>query len=165
MWILIPFLIGVYLWVHHTTYGRTFRIVGFSPEAARFAGIPVRRRVAAVYILAGVAAALAAIIYSARVGQARADAGTGYELAAIAAVVLGGTSIFGGRGSIVGTLLGVAAIAILHNGLVHARLPRELAGLLTGVLLLVALAASSAGPLVRRFRSRISKSTPTSSTS
>jgi rhamnose transport system permease protein len=63
-------------------------------------------------------------------------------LLAITAVVLGGTSIFGGVGSVHGTLLGVAAIAVLNNGLVHARQPREVAGILTGVLLLVALAGS-----------------------
>ncbi len=84
-------------------------------------------------------ASLAAIIYVAHLGQAKADAGTGYELAAITAVVLGGTSIFGGRGSIPGTLLGLLAIAVLQNGLRLADLPAELAGVLTGTLLLVAI--------------------------
>jgi rhamnose transport system permease protein len=81
--------------------------------------------------------------------QARADAGTGYELAAITAVVLGGSSIFGGKGNVPGTLLGIAAIALLNNGI--GRIPavfklgigNELANLLTGVLLLVALAAGN----------------------
>ena len=67
----------------------------------------------------------------------------GTELFAITAVVLGGTSIFGGSGSVHGTLLGVAAIAVLSNGLVHARQPREVAGLLTGVLLILALGIST----------------------
>ena len=69
----------------------------------------------------------------------KADAGTGYELLAITAVVLGGTSIFGGRGSVLGTLLGLFAIAVLQNGLRLADLPSELAGVLTGGLLLVAI--------------------------
>ncbi len=142
---------GMWLLVHRTTFGRSFRAIGFSPEGARYAGIPVERRLALAYVLAGVMAAAAAIIYTSRLGQARADAGTGYELFAITAVVLGGTSIFGGIGSIHGTLLGVAAIAVLNNGLVHARLPREAAGLLTGALLLLAL---SAGPLLQFFRAR-----------
>ncbi len=149
--IFIVAAVGMWLLVHRTTYGRSFRAIGFSPEGARYAGIPVERRIALAYVLAGVMAATAAIIYTSRLGQARADAGTGYELFAITAVVLGGTSIFGGVGSIHGTLLGVAAIAVLNNGLVHARLPREAAGLLTGALLLLAL---SAGPLLQFFRAR-----------
>ena len=81
--------------------------IGFSPEGARYAGLPVERLVGLVYVLSGLVASLAAIIYVAHLGQAKADAGTGYELAAITAVVLGGTSIFGGRGSVPGTLLGL----------------------------------------------------------
>jgi rhamnose transport system permease protein len=134
--------IVVWLLVHRTTFGRGFRAIGFSPEGTRYAGIPVERRLALAYVLAGTVAALAAITYTARLGQARADAGTGYELFAITAVVLGGTSIFGGVGSVHGTLLGVTAIAVLSNGLVHARQPREAAGVLTGVLLIAALALS-----------------------
>jgi rhamnose transport system permease protein len=134
--------IGIWLLVHGTIWGRSWRAIGFAPEGARYAGIPVERRIAVVYVLAGLIAGLAAVIYTARLGQAKADAGTGYELFAITAVVLGGTSIFGGVGSVGGTLLGIAAIAVLSNGLVHARQPREVAGMLTGALLLIALAAS-----------------------
>jgi rhamnose transport system permease protein len=139
LFLLVAF--SVWVLVHRTTFGRAFRAIGFSSEGARYAGIPVERRVALVYVLAGLVAGLAAIVYTARLGQAKADAGTGYELFAITAVVLGGTSIFGGVGSVPGTLLGVAAIAVLNNGLVHARQPREVAGMLTGALLLLALAA------------------------
>ena len=145
---------GIWLLVHRTTLGRAFRAIGFAPDGARYAGLPVARRVALVYVLAGVVAALAAIIYTARLGQARADAGTGYELFAITAVVLGGTSIFGGVGSVHGTLLGVAAIAVLSNGLVHARQPREVAGLLTGALLIFALCASTIPKLLATLRAR-----------
>ena len=108
-------------------------------------------------MLSGLVSSLAAVIYVAHLGQAKADAGTGYELLAITAVVLGGTSIFGGRGSVHGTLLGLFAISVLQNGLRLADLPAELAGVLTGVLLLVAIgldrrparapAASPAPPL------------------
>ena len=147
---------AVFFWllVHRTTFGRSFRAIGFSPEGAHYAGIPVGRRVAMVYVLAGIVSAIAAIIYTARLGQAKADAGTGYELFAITAVVLGGTSIFGGTGSIHGTLLGVAAIAVLHSGIAHALLPGEMAGMLTGVLLILALAGSALPKMISSLRAR-----------
>src|SRR3989442_2116746 len=152
--VFIVIAIGIWLLVHRTTFGRSYRAIGFAPDGARYAGLPVARRVALIYVLAGVVAALAAVIYTARLGQARADAGTGYELFAITAVVLGGTSIFGGVGSVHGTLLGVAAIAVLNNGLVHARQPREAAGLLTGVLLIFALSSSTLPKLLATLRAR-----------
>jgi rhamnose transport system permease protein len=85
-------------------------------------------------------ASLAAIVYVAHLGQARADAGTGYELDAIAAVVLGGTSVFGGRGTIGGTLLGLFVLAVLKNGLYLSALSSELIGVLTGALLVSTIA-------------------------
>ncbi len=158
--IFIVVALVVWLLVHRTTFGRSFRAIGFAPEGARYAGIPVERRLAMVYVLAGVTAALAAIVYTARLGQAKADAGTGYELFAITAVVLGGTSIFGGVGSVHGTLLGVAAIAVLSNGLVHARQPREVAGMLTGVLLILALSGSVLPKMLTTLRTRRKTSPP-----
>lgn len=153
-WIFFAVAVGMWVLVHRMTFGRSFRAIGFAPEGARYAGLPVERRIAMVYIIGGMIAALAAIIYTARLGQAKADAGMGYELFAITAVVLGGTSIFGGVGSVHGTLLGVAAIAVLNNGLVHARQPREVAGMLTGALLLLALSASVAPKVWARWRAR-----------
>jgi rhamnose transport system permease protein len=153
-WLFVVVATGIWVLVHRTTFGRSFRAIGFSPGGARYAGLPVPRRLAMVYVLAGTIAALAAIIYTARLGQAKADAGMGYELFAITAVVLGGTSIFGGIGTVHGTLLGVAAIAVLNNGLVHARQPREVAGMLTGALLLLALSGSVLPRLRAAWRSR-----------
>ncbi len=144
----------VWILVHQTTFGRSFRAIGFAPEGARYAGLRVERKLVLAYTLSGLVAGLAAIIYTARLGQAKADAGTGYELFAITAVVLGGTSIFGGSGSVHGTLLGVAAIAVLSNGLVHAHQPREVAGILTGVLLILALSGGALPKLFSLFRSR-----------
>jgi rhamnose transport system permease protein len=162
VWFFLVVAVAIWLLVHRTTFGRSLRAIGFAPEGARFAGLPVERRIAQAYILAGFVAALAAIIYTARLGQAKADAGTGYELFAITAVVLGGTSIFGGVGSVHGTLLGVAAIAVLNNGLVHAKQPREMAGMLTGVLLLAALSASALPKLLAKIRAPRHSSAPPS---
>ena len=138
--IFAPAIIFFYLLVHRTVIGRAFYAIGLSPAGARYAAIPVAKRLAAVYLLAGFFSALAAIIYVAHIGQAKSDAGTGYELIAITAVVLGGASIFGGSGTIRGTLLGLTAIVILENGLRLAALPAELSGIATGVLLVLTIA-------------------------
>ncbi len=134
--------VGYYLLLHRTAAGRGLFAIGFSPEGARHAGIPVERRLTLVYLLSGVVASVAAVLYVSHNGQAKADAGTGYELRAITAVVLGGTSIFGGRGNVHGTLIGLFAIVVLQQGLLLSDGPAELAGILVGVLLLVAIAAN-----------------------
>jgi len=122
--------------LHRSMIGRAWYAIGFNAEGARYAGLPIGKRVGLVYVLSGVTSAVAGIIYVAHLGQARSDAGTGYELDAIAAVVLGGTSVFGGRGNLWGTLLGLLAVSILQNGLHLAALPSELTGVLTGVVLI-----------------------------
>jgi rhamnose transport system substrate-binding protein len=130
---------GFWWLLHQTATGRSLVAIGLSPEGARYAGIRVERKLILVYVLSGAVASLAAIIYVSHLGQAKADAGTGYELMAITAVVLGGTSIFGGRGTVHGTLLGLIAIVILQNGLRLAALPSELAGILIGGVLLLTI--------------------------
>jgi rhamnose transport system substrate-binding protein len=127
--------------LHRSVVGRALYAIGFTAQGARYAAIPVARRIGLVYVLSGVIASVAAIIYVAHLGQARSDAGTGYELDAITAVVLGGTSVFGGRGTIWGTVLGLFALAVLQTGLHLAAWPSELTGVLTGVLLLATIAA------------------------
>jgi rhamnose transport system permease protein len=157
-WIFAAVAVGVWLLVHRTTFGRSIRAIGFAPEGARYAGLPVERRLASAYLLAGAVSGLAAVIFVSRVTEARANAGIGYELAAITAVVLGGTSIFGGVGSVCGTLLGVAAVAILSNGLSRIlsimAISRELSGMLTGALLLLALAAGGLTKALSERRAR-----------
>lgn len=161
-WILLAVIAVVWILVHHTVYGRAWRTIGFSPEGALYAGIPVNRRLMLAYTMAGVVAGIAALTYTARFGTAKADAGMGYELFAITAVVLGGASIFGGIGSVPGTLLGVAAMAVLSNGL--TRVPKlmnmasELTGVLTGALLLVALALGTLPKHLAAWRARRQKS-------
>jgi rhamnose transport system substrate-binding protein len=137
--ILLAAIAAYWVLLHRSVIGRTLYVVGFSPGGARYAGIHVQRRVALLYFLSGVVSSVAAIIYVAHLGQAKSDAGTGYELAAITAVVLGGTSVFGGRGTVWGTVLGLFAISVLQNGLRLAALPSEMTGVLTGVVLVLTI--------------------------
>ena len=139
LFVLVAAILGFGWWLHRTGHGRSLFAIGFSPDGARYAGVPVARRVGLLYVLSGLLAGIAAIVYVAHLGQAKADAGTGYELMAITAVVLGGASIFGGRGTVLGTVLGLFAIAILQNGLRLSGAPAELAGILTGTLLVATI--------------------------
>ena len=139
LFIFVPAIAFFWWWLHRTAFGRSYYAIGFSQEGSRYAGIKVRRRLNFMYCLSGLLASLAAVIYVAHLGQAKSDAGTGYELTAIAAVVLGGASIFGGRGTVLGTILGLLAIVILQNGLRLSGQPTELAGILTGVLLVITI--------------------------
>jgi len=139
LFVLLP-AIALCIWLLHlTAFGRSLYAIGFSAEGARYAGIPIGRRLAVVYVLSGLAASLAAVIYVAHLGQGKSDAGTGFELMAITAVVLGGASIFGGRGTVLGTILGLFAIVILQNGLRLSAQPAEFAGILTGALLVITI--------------------------
>jgi rhamnose transport system permease protein len=138
--IFLPVLLGFWILLHRSVIGRALYAIGFTAAGARYAGIPVRARIGLVYFLSGLVASLAAIIYVAHLGQAKSDAGMGYELDAITAVVLGGTSVFGGRGTLAGTLLGLFFLTVLQNGLHLAALPSELTGVLTGVMLVAIIA-------------------------
>ncbi len=138
--IFLAVLVAYFILLHRSVIGRALYAIGFSAGGARFAGIPVENRIGLVYLLSGIVSSLAAVIYVAHLGQARSDAGNGYELDAITAVVLGGTSVFGGRGTLGGTVLGLAVLSVLKNGLQLAALPTELTGILTGVLLVSTIA-------------------------
>jgi rhamnose transport system permease protein len=138
--VFLPAIAIFWLLLERSVIGRGLYAMGHSEEAARFAGVPVGRRLRLVYALSGLTAGVAASIYVAHLGQAKSDAGTGFELMAITAAVLGGTSIFGGRGTIAGTLLGLATIVVLQNGLRLSAMPAELAGILTGLLLVASIA-------------------------
>ena len=137
--LLVAAILGMGFWLHRTGQGRSLYAIGYSAEGARYAGLPVVRRLAVIYALSGLLSGLAAVVYVAHLGQAKADAGTGFELMAITAVVLGGASIFGGRGTVRGTVLGLAAIVVLQNGLRLSGAPAELAGILTGTLLVATI--------------------------
>ena len=117
LWAFIVMAVMSGVVLRSTTLGRSLYALGNNPVGARFSGLPVGRNLMIIYAFSGLMAALAAIIFVSRVTTTRSDMGTGLELDAIAAVVLGGTSIFGGKGSIFGTILGLVLIQLLKNGL------------------------------------------------
>jgi len=122
-----------------TVYGRRVVAVGSNPEAARRAGMPARGTVASVYVLTGIASAVAGLLIAARLGSGSSNAAVGFELQVIAAVVLGGTSLFGGRGSIPGTLLGTLTIAVIGNGLILMHISPFFPQIVTGTIILIAI--------------------------
>jgi rhamnose transport system substrate-binding protein len=150
--IFIVFAIGYAVLLHRSIMGRGIYAIGLNESGARHAGIPVRRHLVLLYLLSGFVSGLAGIILVAHLGLAKSDLGTGYELAAITAVVLGGTSVFGGRGTLFGSLLGLFFLSILQDGMHLLALPSELTGVLTGVLLLaiVSLDQIRAGSRLRQ---------------
>lgn len=108
---------GMYFFLNRTTIGRYIYAVGGNPEASRLSGIDVKKILNLVYTISGFTAALAGLVLVGRVNSAYPLAGLGYELDAIAAVIIGGASFFGGIGTIGGTLIGAILIAVLRNGL------------------------------------------------
>lgn len=137
--IAIVVLLAAYLVFNETHFGRYVTGVGANAEATRRAGVNTRRVILWVYILSGTAAAAAGIILSARLGSGSSNAGQGFELDVIAAVVLGGTSLFGGRGSLVGTILGALTVAVLANGLILSHLSPFFTPIVTGFIILIAI--------------------------
>lgn len=125
--------------LHRTPFGRAVYAIGHNERAAQHAGIPVRRLLLSLYTLSGTLAGLAAIVYVSRVGTAKGNAGANYELEAITAVVLGGTSIAGGTGSIPGTLLGLAIIISLRFGMILGGVDANIRSLVLGLALIVAV--------------------------
>lgn len=117
--VLIIFLIFIIAWyiLTQTRYGRYVYALGGNEDSARLSGINTNKVKTLVYVISGITAALAGVIVTSRVGSASPNAGAGFELDAIAAVVLGGTSLSGGEGSITGTLIGAMIIGVLNNGL------------------------------------------------
>jgi rhamnose transport system permease protein len=139
LFIFIVAVVVVWLILSRTRFGRYVYAIGNNEEAAHFSGVPVRRVKLALYSGIGLLVAVASVIYTSRVYTARGDSGLGLELDVISAVVLGGASIYGGSGTIGGTVLGVLIIATLRNGLVLAGVPSTWIVFVLGVLLLVAV--------------------------
>ena len=139
VWILLAFLIVTHLLLRHTALGRAIYAIGGNEEAARLAGIPVRRVTAFTYAFSGFAAALAAVVLTGRLNSAQPTAGVMFELDAIAAVVVGGTSLFGGRGGVFGTLVGALIIGVINNGMNLLNVPSFYQQIVKGGVILAAL--------------------------
>ena len=132
--------LGTWFWLRDTASGRHVYAVGNSPEATRLVGIPTDRVLLGVYVLAGVFYGIAALLTVARTGVGDPNAGQTENLDAITAVVLGGTSLFGGRGVVLGSLAGAIVVGVLRNGLTLMGVSSVYQVLITGILVILAVA-------------------------
>ena len=142
----VPVLIAAGLFVilfyllNKTAMGRHLLAIGSNREAARLSGVRVDRTKIWVYIVAGVTFSISGIMLASRLSSVPPDLGTGYELSVIAAVVIGGTSLFGGRGSIVGTVIGALMVAVIANGLILLDVNPFYQYVINGILIVFAVA-------------------------
>ncbi len=127
------------VFARYTTYGHEIYAIGANTEAARLSGVPVRRRLMLVYLMSGGMAGLASVVYLARLNSAEADMGEALLLPAIAAVLIGGTSLFGGVGSLSGTLVGAILLALVLNGMNLLAIDANWQPLVTGGIVLLAV--------------------------
>lgn len=141
LWIGLAIVIAFIM--HRTVFGRRIYAIGSSKEAARSAGIPVERTMLLVYIVAGVMVGFAGFLLASRVGAATPTAGNLYELDAIAAVVIGGTSLVGGRGKVFGAVIGTLILGVISNLLVLLNVSTYLQDAFRGGLILVAIVLTS----------------------
>jgi inositol transport system permease protein len=138
--IFLTFAVLAHIVLRYTRYGRQIYAVGGNPEAARLSGLNVRLVITSVYVIMGFFAGLGAFVLDARLDSAEAVAGTGYELTVIASVVIGGTSLFGGVGTIFGTVIGTILIGVLLNGLVLMNVSAYVQQIIIGIIIVLAVA-------------------------
>jgi ribose/xylose/arabinose/galactoside ABC-type transport system permease subunit len=138
--IFLAFAVLAHIVLRYSRYGRQVYAVGGNPEAARLSGLNVRGVILSVYVIMGFFAGLGAFVLSARLNSAEAVAGTGYELTVIASVVIGGTSLFGGTGTIFGTVIGTILIGVLLNGLVLMNVSSYIQQIIIGIIIVLAVA-------------------------
>jgi ribose transport system permease protein len=138
------YLMGVFLliWVvfaQRTRWGQEIYAVGANPEAARLSGVPVKSRLVLVYAVSGAMAGLASLIFLARLNSAEGDIGEALTLPAIAAVLIGGTSLFCGVGSVFGTLIGALILTLVLNGMNLLAINASWQPVVTGVIVVLAV--------------------------
>ncbi|MCW6508189.1 ABC transporter permease [Lichenifustis flavocetrariae] len=138
--IFIAFAVLAHLILRYTRFGRQVYAVGGNAEAARLSGLKVPRILLSVYVLMGFFSGLAGFVLAARLNSAEAVAGIGYELTVIASVVIGGTSLFGGIGTIFGTVVGAILIGVLLNGLVLLNVSSYIQQIVIGLIIVLAVA-------------------------
>lgn len=131
-------MIGV-LFAQRTTWGQQIYAIGANPIAARLSGVPVERRLVLVYAVSGAMAGLASLIILARINSAQGDIGEELTLPAIAAVLVGGTSLFGGSGTVAGTLIGAMLLTLVLNGMNLLQINSSWQPLATGIIILLAV--------------------------
>jgi ribose transport system permease protein len=139
IYLMLGFLLAGAVFTRYTTLGHDVYAIGANREAARLSGVPVRSRINLVYVLSGAMAGLAAVVYLARLNSAEADIGEPLTLPAIAAVLIGGTSLFGGVGSLLGTLVGALTLTLVVNGMNLLAVDASWQPLVTGVIVLLAV--------------------------
>lgn len=137
--IMVVVLVVMHVVLTRTKFGRQIVLAGGNAEAARFAGIKVKRLQLYVFMIMGAAAALAGILMSSRLYSAQPNAATSYELDAIAAAVLGGTSLTGGQGTVVGTFIGALIIAVVNNGMNLLGLDYYFQSIVKGLIIIIAV--------------------------
>ena len=148
IFLVLAIIFGVIL--HATPFGRSIYAMGASQEAARFAGIRVKRVKTILFMVSGVICSLAGVLLTFRLNTAVQNNGLGLELSVVAIVLLGGVSIFGGKGSLIGVVLAVLAFAGIQNALLLTNFNQEATGIVTGALLLASVFLPNAGRWLRR---------------
>jgi ribose transport system permease protein len=139
VYLLLVFLAIGTIFAQRTTWGQEIYAIGANPVAARLSGIPVARRLLLVYTVSGAMAGLASIIFLARLNSAEADIGESLTLPAIAAVLIGGTSLFGGLGTVFGTFVGALILTLVLNGMNLLSVNASWQPLVTGVIVILAV--------------------------
>jgi rhamnose transport system permease protein len=159
LFVVLAVIFGIVL--HRTPIGRSIFAIGANDEAARFAGLRVKRIKFWLYVVSGVISAVAGIVFTFRFGSARGDNATGLELSVVACVLLGGVSIFGGRGNLLGVIVAVFLLGVIRNALTLNNVSSDTLTIVTGGLLLLSVLGPSVTARVREALRRGATASPT----